>query len=144
MIHLRYRTRGKKKMSETLEGAISLTYRQDKKAAWVELLEDMPFVKDSESGKKVVEATESFIKNGLARVQVEDGTVFDSSRYWQQIIDGHQEIIKSLEKYLAKELAELVPDGHELALTEVAVYRAYVGEEFCTVEDYEVGTRKVS
>lgn len=131
-------------MSETLEGAISLTYRQDKKAAWVELLEDMPFVKDSESGKKVVEATESFIKNGLARVQVEDGTVFDSSRYWQQIIDGHQEIIKSLEKYLAKELAELVPDGHELALTEVAVYRAYVGEEFCTVEDYEVGTRKVS
>lgn len=131
-------------MSETLEGAISLTYRQDKKAAWVELLEDMPFVKDSESGKKVVEATESFIKNGLARVQVEDGTVFDSSRYWQQIIEGHQEIIKSLEKYLAKELAALVPDGHELTLTEVAVYRAYVGEEFCTVEDYEVGTRKVS
>lgn len=131
-------------MSETLEGAISLTYRQDKKAAWVELLEDMPFVKDSESGKKVVEATESFIKNGLARVQVKDGTVFDSSWYWQQIIEGHQEIIKSLEKYLAKELAELVPDGHELALTEVAVYRAYAGEEFCTVEDYEVGTRKVS
>ena len=131
-------------MRETLEGAISLTYRQDKKAAWVELLEDMPFVKDSESGKKVVEATESFIKNGLARVQVKDGTVFDSSWYWQQIIEGHQEIIKSLEKYLAKELAELVPDGHELALTEVAVYRAYVGEEFCTVEDYEVGTRKVS
>lgn len=130
-------------MSETLEGAISLTYRQDKKAAWVELLEDMPFVKDSESGKKVVEATESFIKNGLARVQVEDGTVFDSSRYWQQIIEGHQEIIKSLEKYLAKELAALVPDGHDLTLVEVAVYRAYVGEEFCTVEDYEVGTRKV-
>lgn len=131
-------------MSETLEGAISLTYRQDKKAAWVELLEDMPFVKDSESGKKVVEATENFIKNGLARVQVKDGIVFESSEYWQQIIEGHQEIIKSLEKYLAKELAELVPDGHELALTEVAVYRAYVGEEFCTVEDYEVGTRKVS
>ena len=131
-------------MSETLEGAISLTYRQDEKAAWVELLEDMPFVKDSESGKKVVEATENFIKNGLARVQIEDGTVFDSSRYWQQIIEGHQEIIKSLEKYLAKELAELVPDGHELALTEVAVYRAYVGEEFCTVEDYEVGTRKAA
>ena len=131
-------------MSETLEGAISLTYRQDKKAAWVELLEDMPFVKDSESGKKVVEATENFIKNGLARVQVKDGIVFESSEYWQQIIEGHQEIIKSLEKYLAKELAELVPDGHELALTEVAVYRAYVGEEFCTVEDYEVGTCKVS
>ena len=131
-------------MSETIEGALSLTYRQDKKAAWVELLEDMPFVKDSESGKKVVEATESFIKNGLARVQVKDGTVFDSSEYWQQIIEGHQEIIKFLEKYLAKELADLVPDGHELALTEVAVYRAYVGEEFCTVEDYEVGTRKVS
>lgn len=131
-------------MRETLEGAISLTYRQDKKAALVELLEDMPFVKDTESGKKVVEATESFIKNGLARVQVEDGTVFDSSEYWQQIIEGHQEIIKSLEKYLAKELAELVPDGHELALTEVAVYRAYVGKEFCTVEDYEVGTRKVA
>ncbi len=131
-------------MSETLEGAISVTYRQNEKAAWVELLEDMPFVKDTESGKKVVETTESFIKNGLARVQVKDGTVFDSSWYWQQIIEGHQEIIKSLEKYLAKELAELVPDGHELALTEVAVYRAYVGEEFCTVEDYEVGTRKVS
>ena len=131
-------------MSETLEGAISLIYRQDEKTAWVELLEDMPFVKDTESGKKVVEATESFIKNGLARVQVEDGTVFDSSRYWQQIIEGHQEIIKSLEKYLAKELAELVPDGHYLTLVEVAVYRAYVGEEFCTVEDYEVGTRKVS
>nr|DAM95297.1 MAG TPA: hypothetical protein [Caudoviricetes sp.] len=131
-------------MSETIEGALSLTYRQDKKAAWVELLEDMPFVKDSESGKKVVEATESFIKNGLARVQVKDGTVFDSSEYWQQIIEGHQEIIKFLEKYLAKELADLVPDGHELALTEVAVYRAYVGEEFCTVEDYEVGTCKVS
>lgn len=131
-------------MSETLEGTISLVYRQDKKSAWVELLEDMPFVKDTESGKKVVEATENFIKDGLARVQVEDGTVFDSSRYWQQIIEGHQEIIKSLEKYLAKELAELVPVGHELALTEVAVYRAYVGEEFCTVEDYEVGTRKVS
>nr|DAN63369.1 MAG TPA: hypothetical protein [Caudoviricetes sp.] len=131
-------------MSETLEGAISLTYRQDKKTAWVELLEDMPFVKDTESGKKVVEATESFMKDGLARVQVEDGTMFDSSWYWQQIIKGHQEIIKSLEKYLAKELAELVPDGHELALTEVAVYRAYVGEEFCTVEDYEVGTRKVA
>lgn len=131
-------------MSETIEGALILTYRQDKKAAWVELLEDMPFVKDSESGKKVVEATESFIKNGLARVQVKDGTVFDSSEYWQQIIEGHQEIIKFLEKYLAKELADLVPDGHELALTEVAVYRAYVGEEFCTVEDYEVGTRKVS
>lgn len=131
-------------MSEILEGAISLTYRQDKKAAWVELLEDMPFVKDSESGKKVVEATESFIKNGLARFQVKDGTVFDSSEYWQQIIEGHQEIIKSLEKYLAKELAELVPDGHYLTLVEVAVYRAYVGEEFCTVEDYEVGTRKVS
>lgn len=130
-------------MSETLEGAISLTYRQDKKAAWIELLEDMPFVKDTESGKKVVEATENFIKIGLSRVQVEDGTVFDSSRYWQQIIEGHQKIIKSLEKYLAKELAELVPDGHELALTEVAVYRAYVGEEFCTVEDYEVNTRKV-
>ena len=131
-------------MSEILEGAISLTYRQDEKAAWVELLEDMPFVKDTESGKKVVDATENFIKNGLARVQVKDGTVFDSSEYWQQIIEGHQEIIKSLEKYLAKELAELVPDGNELALTEVAVYRAYVGEEFCTVEDYEVGTRKVS
>lgn len=131
-------------MIETLEGSISLTYRQDENAAWVELLEDMPFVKDTESGKKVVETTESFIKNGLARVQVKDGTVFDSSWYWQQIIEGHQEIIKSLEKYLAKELAELVPDGHELALTEVAVYRAYVGEEFCTVEDYEVGTRKVS
>lgn len=131
-------------MRETLEGAISLTFRQDKKAAWVELLEDMPFVKDSESGKKVVEATENFIKNGLARVQVEDGTVFDSSEYWQQIIEGHQEIVKSLEKYLAKELAELVPDGHELTLTEVAVYRAYVGEEFCTVKDYEVGTRKVA
>ena len=131
-------------MSEALEGSISLTYRKDKKAAWVELLEDMPFVKDSESGKKVVEATESFIKNGLARVKVEDGTVFDSSRYWQQIIDGHQEIIKSLEKYLAKELAELVPDGHELALTAAAMYYAYVGDEFCTVEDYEVGTRKVS
>lgn len=131
-------------MSETLEGAISLTYRQDKKAAWVELLEDMPFVKDSESGKKVVEATESFIKNGLARVHVEDGTVFDSSRYWKQIIEGHQEIIKSLEKYLAKELSELIPDGYELFLNEVAVYRAYVGEEFCIVEDYEVGTRKVS
>lgn len=70
--------------------------------------------------------------------------MFDSSWYWQQIIKGHQEIIKSLEKYLAKELAELVPDGNELALTEVAVYRAYVGEEFCTVEDYEVGTRKVA
>ena len=131
-------------MRETLEGAISLTYRQDKKAAWVELLEDMPFVKDTESGKKVVKATESFIKNGLARVQVKDGTVFDSSEYWQQIIEGHQEIIKSLEKYLAKELADLVPDGHELVLVEVAVYRAYVGEEFCIVEDYEVGTRKVS
>ena len=131
-------------MSENLEGAISLTYRQDKKAAWVELLEDMPFVKDTESGKKVVEATERFIKNGLARMQVKDGTVFDSSEYWQQIIEGHQEIIKSLEKYLAKELADLVPDGNELALTEVAVYRAYVGEEFCTVEDYEVGTRKAA
>lgn len=131
-------------MSEILEGAISLTYRQDKKAAWVELLEDMPFVKDTESGKKVAEATESFIKNGLARVQVKDGTVFDSSEYWQKIIEGHQEIIKSLEKYLAKELADLVPDGHELVLVEVAVYRAYVGEEFCTVEDYEVGTRKVA
>lgn len=131
-------------MRETLEGAISLTYRQDKKAAWIELLEDMPFVKDSESAKKTVEATESFIKNGLARVQVEDGTVFDSSEYWQQIIEGHQEIIKSLEKYLAEELAEIVPDGYELFLNEVAVYRAYVGEEFCTVEDYEVGTRKVS
>lgn len=131
-------------MSETLEGAISLTYRKDEKAAWVELLEDMPFVKDTESGKKVVDATESFIKNGLARVQVKDGIVFESSEYWQQIIERHQEIIKSLEKYLAKELAELVPDGHELALTEVSVYRAYVGEEFCTVEDYEVGTRKVS
>lgn len=35
-------------MSETLEGAISVTYRQDEKAAWVELLEDMPFVKDTE------------------------------------------------------------------------------------------------
>lgn len=131
-------------MSEALDGAISLTYRQDEKAAWVELLEDMPFVKDTESGKKVVEATESFIKNGLARVQVEDSTVFDSSWYWQQIIEGHQEIIKSLEKYLAKELATFVPDGHELALTEVAVYRAYVDEEFCTVEDYEVGTRKAA
>lgn len=131
-------------MSETPEGTISLTYRQDKKAAWVELLEDMPFVKDTESSKKVVEATESFIKNGLARVQVKEGTVFDSSEYWQQIIKGHQEIIKSLEKYLAKELAELVPDGHDLALVEVAAYRAYVGEEFCTVEDYEVGTRKVA
>nr|DAK97017.1 MAG TPA: hypothetical protein [Caudoviricetes sp.] len=144
MIHLRYRKKGKKKMRETLEGAISLTFRQDKKAAWVELLEDMPFVKDSESGKKVVEATENFIKNGLARVQVEDGTVFDSSEYWQQIIEGHQEIIKSLEKYLAEELAEIVPDGYELFLNEVAVYRAYVGEEFCTVDDYEVGTRKVA
>lgn len=131
-------------MRETLEGAISLTYRQDKKAVWVELLEDMPFVKDSESGKKVVEATENFIKNGLARVQVKDGTVFDSSEYWQQIIEGHQEIIKSLEKYLAEELAEIVPDGYELFMNEVAVYRAYVGEEFCTVEDYEVGTRKAS
>ena len=131
-------------MSETIEGAISLTYHQDEKSAWVELLEDMPFVKDTESGKKVVEATESFIKNGLARVQVKNGAVFDSLRYWQQIIEGHQEIIKSLEKYLAKELAELVPDGHELTLTEVAVYRAYVGEEFCTVEDYEVGTREVA
>lgn len=131
-------------MSETLEGAISLTYRQDENAAWVELLEDMPFVKDTESSKKVVEATESFIKAGLARVQVKDGTAFDSSQYWQQIIEGHQEIIKSLEEYLAKELAGLVPDGHELAITEIAVYRAYVGEEFCTVEDYEVGTRKVS
>lgn len=131
-------------MSETLEGAISLTYHQDEKAAWVELLEDMPFVKDTESSKKTVEATESFIKNGLARVQVEDGTVFDSSRYWQQIIEGHQEIIESLEKYLAKELAELVPDGHVLALVEVAVYRAYVGNEFCIVEDYEVSTRKVA
>lgn len=130
-------------MSKALDGAISLTYRQDEKAAWVELLEDMPFVKDTESGKKVVEATERFIKNGLARVQVKDGTAFDSSKYWQQIIEGHQEIIKSLEKYLAKELAELVPDGNELALTEVAVYRAYVGEEFCTVEDYEVNTRKI-
>nr|DAP08774.1 MAG TPA: hypothetical protein [Caudoviricetes sp.] len=144
MIHLRYRKKGKKKMSETLEGAISLTYRQDEKAAWVELLEDMPFVKDTESGKKVVEATENFIKNGLARVQVKEGTAFDSSWYWQQIIEGHQEIIKSLEKYLAKELADLVPGGHELVLVEVAVYRAYVGEEFCTVEDYEVGTRKVA
>lgn len=131
-------------MSEALDGAISLIYRQDKKAAWVELLEDMPFVKDAESGKKTVEAIESFVKNGLARVQVKDGTSFDSSLYWQQIIEGHQEIIKSLEKYLAKEFAELVPDGHELSLTEVDVYRAYVGEEFCTVEDYEVGTRKVS
>lgn len=131
-------------MSETLEGAISLTYRQDENAAWVELLEDMPFVKDTESSKKVVEATESFIKAGLARVQVKDGTAFDSSQYWQQIIEGHQEIIKSLEEYLAKELAGLVPDGHELAITEIAVYRAYVGEEFYTVEDYEVGTRKVS
>lgn len=131
-------------MSEALDGAISLTYRQDEKAAWVELLEDMPFVKDTESGKKVVEATESFIKNGLARVQVKDGTVFDSSEYWQQIIEGHQEIIKSLEKYLAKEFAELVPDGQELALVEIAVYRAYVGNEFCTVEDYEVSTRKIA
>lgn len=136
--------KGKKKMSETLEGAISLTYRQDKKAAWVELLEDMPFVKDTESGKKVVEATESFIKNGLARVQVKAGTAFDSPEYWPQIIEGHQEIIKSLEKYLAKELAELVPDGHDLALVEVAVYRAYVDNEFCIVEDYEVSTRKVA
>lgn len=131
-------------MRETLEGAISLTYRQDKKAAWVELLEDMPFVKDSESGKKVVETTENFIKNGLARVQVKDGTVFESAEYWQQIIEGHQEIIKSLEKYLAKELAEIVPDGYELFLNEVAVYRAYVDEEFCAVDDYEVGTRKVA
>lgn len=131
-------------MSEALDGAISLTYRQDEKAAWVELLEDIPFVKDTESGKKVVEATESFIKNGLARVQVKDGTVFDSSEYWQQIIEGHQEIIKSLEKYLAKEFAELVPGGQELALVEIAVYRAYVGNEFCTVEDYEVSTRKIA
>ena len=131
-------------MSEAVDGASSLTYRQDEKAAWVELLEDMPFVKDTESGKKVVEATESFIKNGLARVQVKDGTVFDSSEYWQQIIEGHQEIIKSLEKYLAKEFAELVPDGQELALVEIAVYRAYVGNEFCTVEDYEVSTRKIA
>lgn len=131
-------------MSEALDGAISLTYRQDEKAAWVELLEDMPFVKDTESGKKVVEATESFIKNGLARVKVKDGTVFDSSEYWQQIIEGHQEIIKSLEKYLAKELAELVPDGQELAIVEIAVYHAYVGNEFCTVEDYEVSTRKIA
>lgn len=131
-------------MSETLEGAISLTYHQDEKAAWVELLEDMPFVKDTESGKKVVEYTERFIENGLARVQVKDGTAFNSSRYWQQIIEGHQEIIKSLEKYLAKELAELVPDGHELALTEVAVYHAYVGNDLCAVEDYEVGTRKAA
>lgn len=131
-------------MSETLEGAISLTYRQDEKAAWVELLEDMPFVKNTESGKKVVEATERFIKNGLARVQVKDGTAFDSSEYWQQIIEGHQEIIKSLEKYLAKEFAEIVPDGYELFLNEVAVYRAYIGDEFCTVEDYEVGERKVA
>nr|DAT45633.1 MAG TPA: hypothetical protein [Caudoviricetes sp.] len=144
MIHLRYQTKGKKKMSETLEGAISLTYHQDEKAAWVELLEDMPFVKDTESGKKVVEATERFIKNGLARVQVKDGTEFDSSEYWQQVLVGHQEIIKSLEKYLAKGLAELVPDGHDLALVEVAVYRAYVGNEFCIVEDYEVSTRKVA
>ncbi|MBF1649997.1 MAG: hypothetical protein HXO56_07905 [Rothia dentocariosa] len=131
-------------MSETLEGAISLTYHQDEKAAWVELLEDMPFVKDSESGKKVVEATENFIKNGLARVQVKDGTAFDSSEYWRQIIDLHQEIIKLLEKYLAKEFAGLIPDGHELFLNEVAVYRAYVGNEFCTVEDYEVATRKIA
>lgn len=131
-------------MSKTLEGAISLTFRQDEKAAWVELLEDMPFVKDTESSKKVVEATESFIKNGLARVKVKDGTAFDSSEYWQQIIEGHQEIIKSLEKHLAKEFAEIVPDGQEIFLNEIAVYRAYVGEEFCTVEDYEVGTRKAA
>lgn len=130
-------------MSETLKGAISLTYHQDEKAAWVELLEDMPFVKDSESGKKVVETAESFVKNGLARVQVKEGTVSDSSEYWQQIIEGHQEIIKSLEKYLAKEFAELIPDGYELFLNEVAVYRAYVGDEFCIVEDYEVDTRRV-
>ena len=131
-------------MSETLEGTISLTYRQDEKAAWVELLEDMPFVKDSESGKKVVEATENFIKNGLACVQVKDGTAFDSSEYWRQIIEGHQEIIKLLEKYLAKEFAGLIHDGHELFLNEVAVYRAYVDNEFCTVEDYEVATRKIA
>lgn len=131
-------------MSETLEGTISLIYRQDEKAAWVELLEDMPSVKDTESGKKVGDATESFIKNGLARVQVKDGTEFDSSEYWQQVLVGHQEIIKSLEKYLAKGLAELVPDGHDLALVEVAVYRAYIGNEFCIVEDYEVSTRKVA
>lgn len=131
-------------MSETLEGAISLTHHQDEKAAWVELLEDMPFVKDTESGKKVVEATERFIKNGLARVQVKDGTEFDSSEYWLQVLVGHQEIINSLEKYLAKGLAELVPDGHELALVEVAVYSAYVGNEFCIAEDYEVSTRKVA
>lgn len=131
-------------MSETLEGAISLTYRQDEKAAWVELLEDMPFVKDTENGKKVVEATESFIKAGLARVQTKAGTVFGSSEYWQQIIEGHKGIIKSLEKYLAKEFAELIPDGYELFLNEVAVYHAYVGNDLCAVEDYEVGTRKVS
>lgn len=131
-------------MSETLEGALSLTYHQDEKAVWVELLEDMPFVKDTESGKKVVEATESFIKNGLARVQIEDGAKPDSLWYWQQVLYGHQEIIKSLEKYLAKELAELVPDGHELALTETYMCCTYVGDESYTVEDYEVGTRKVA
>lgn len=131
-------------MSGHIEGAISLTYHQDEKAAWVELLEDMPFVKASKSGKKIVEATENFIKNGLARVHVKEGIVFDSSEYWQQILEGHQEIIKSLEKYLAKEFAELIPDGYELFLNEVAVYRAYVGNEFCIVEDYEVSTRKVA
>ena len=130
-------------MSENPQSIITLAFRNDEKAAWVELLDSKPYVQDTEENKSAVKATQKFINDGLGRIQVKDLTAYDSAKYWQQVIIGHQEIVKSLREYLAKELASFVPDGHVLTLNELNIYREYMNDGFYVVQDFEVGTRQV-
>ena len=120
----------------------ALAFRQDAKSAWVELVYSH-HVQDVKENDKAVKAVKNFIESGLARIQVKDLTVFDSSEYWQQIIAGHKDIVNSLRDYLAKELADLVPDSHELTMDEFSIYRDYIDNVPCIIEDYEVNTRKI-
>ena len=131
-------------MSETTHSVISLAFRQEPKAALVELMDVRRNGEETEEHKLIDKATKEFFKGEIARVEVTDLTVYDSSNYWRQIFTGHQQVVDSLKEHLENELSSVTPDGHELFMKELAIYQEHVDGGINVVQDYGVGIRETA
>ena len=144
MIHSMYRRKGKKKMQEITHSVISLAFRQDAKAAIVELLNVRHNGEDTEEHKLIDKAVKEFFKDEITRVEVDSLTVYDSSNYWQQIFTGHQQTVDSLKERIENVLSDVTPDGHELFMKELGIYQEYVDGGINVVQDYGIGIRETA
>lgn len=128
-------------MTETIHSIISLAFRQDPKAALIELLDVRSNGEETEEHKLINKATKKFFKGEIARVEVTDLTVYNSSNYWRQIFTGHQRVVDSLKEHIENDLDSVIHDGHELFMKELGIYQEHVDGGINMVQDYGVGIR---